>query len=315
MSWLHHWLVPHESNNQRAKLLHPSSWALLIGVLVVFQAVIGFTAQTFPQILGYASQIAPDEIVRLTNVERANQGLGAVKLDGQLSAAAAQKAADMFARDYWAHVSPIGTQPWYFVTQSGYEYRYAGENLARDFFDPNGVVAAWMNSPSHRENLLSDKYQDIGVAVVDGKLGGQETTLVVQMFGTRLSSTGPSIAKAATDISVKAAESTPAPKPTVIPSLEPTLIPTLEPTPEVVLTVIDTPTPVAVVASARMSPFSLTKAVSLGVMAIIVLVLGADIIMVRRKHIVRWTSKSAAHLAFMMFLLIAAAIVYSGQIL
>jgi hypothetical protein len=200
----------------------------------------------------------------------------------------------MYARDYWAHVSPIGTQPWFFITESGYQYRYAGENLARDFSDPDSVVKAWMNSPSHKDNLLSDKYHDIGVAVVDGKLGGQETTLVVQMFGTKLAAVAPPVAKSVLDISVQAAA-------------EEQIVPTA--------------TPVPVVASAqtlpvaKVSPFGLTKALSVMIVVFIVGVLTIDVVLVARHKIVRWTSRSVAHLAFMLFLLISAIIIYRGQIM
>lgn len=297
MSAFTHWLLPHESNNQRAKLLHPSSLALIIAFFAIFQIALGQVSRQYPQILGYASQIAPAEIIRLTNLEREKQGLSDVNLDPELSAAAAQKAADMFARDYWAHVSPIGTQPWFFITAAGYNYRYAGENLARDFSDPNSVVTAWMNSPSHRENLLSAKYHDIGVAVVDGKLGGQETTLVVQMFGTKLAY-APQVAKSALDISVKAAEE---PVPTSVP-----------PVPQI------TPTPAMVQVSGsvvKASPFGVTKTLSLLVLVVIIGVLVIDVILVARRKIVRWTSRSLAHLVFMLFLLISAIIIYRGQII
>lgn len=184
---LRHWFTPHHTNNQRARLLHPTGVSLVIGVFTLLQLGLTLTSHRFPQILGLAaSVITPEEIVSLTNIERQSHALPPVKLDDQLSRAAAQKASDMFARDYWAHISPVGIQPWHFITLNNYSYRYAGENLARDFREPQAVVKAWLASPSHRENLLNDKYQDTGVAVVDGQLGGRPTTLVVQMFGTKL---------------------------------------------------------------------------------------------------------------------------------
>ena len=68
----------------------------------------------------------------------------------------------MFSKNYWAHFAPDGsTSPWDFIHQSGYNYIFAGENLAKGFTDANSVVAAWMNSPSHRENILSNKYKDV----------------------------------------------------------------------------------------------------------------------------------------------------------
>ena len=278
--FLLHLFFPHQSNNQRAKLLHPSGLVLIIGLFVVFQVTINQLTINYPQILGYAAQISPEEIIRLTNIQRTSAGLSEVKLDTKLSAAAAQKAADMFARNYWAHISPVGTQPWYFITESGYSYRYAGENLARDFSDAKSVVDAWVASPSHRENLLNSRYQDIGIAIIDGQLEGRETTLVVQFFGTKLAAT-PSLGVSTSIVkSVQAAESQPAPAP-----------------------------------PAKVSPFAVTKTVSLLLLVVFVTVLVIDIVAVYRQKIVRWTSRSLAHLFFLAALLVAALLLNGGKIL
>jgi Cysteine-rich secretory protein family len=89
----------------------------------------------------------------------------------------------MFNDQYWAHSSPNGTEPWDFIVSSGYVYKVAGENLARDFSNTAEMIEAWMASPTHRANIMNDNYTEIGIAVVDGTLEGFETTLVVQMFG------------------------------------------------------------------------------------------------------------------------------------
>lgn len=277
--FLRHLFFPHDSNNQRAKFLHPSSFVLIIVLFLGLQLTINQLTINYPQILGYASQISPEEIIRFTNVQRTAAGLSEVKLDQELSAAAAQKAADMFARNYWAHVSPIGTQPWYFITQAGYGYRYAGENLARDFSDAKSIVDAWVVSPTHRDNLLNSHYQDIGIAVVDGTLEGRETTLVVQMFGTKLSA-APSVSSVSTSIV----------KPVYAASAQ-------------------------TITAPKVSPFDLTKAVSLGLLIIFVAVLVIDIVAVYQKKITRWTSKSFAHLLFLLALLISALIISKGKIL
>ena len=281
--FLLHLFFPHQSNNLRAKLLHPSGLALIIGLFVIFQLTINQLTNNYPQILGYTSQISPEEIIRLTNRERTSAGLSEVKLDTKLSAAAAVKAADMFARNYWAHVSPVGTQPWYFVTEAGYSYRYAGENLARDFSDAKSVVDAWVASPSHRENLLNSRYQDIGIAVIDGQLEGRETTLVVQLFGTKLTAIpSPRVSNSIVK-SVQAAESQPALAPTQSASWR--------------------------------TPFAVTKTASLLLLVVFVTVLMIDIVAVYRQRIVRWTSRSLAHLFFLVTLLVAALLLNGGKIL
>ena len=277
--FLRHLFFPHESNNQRAKFLHPSSLVAIIVLFLGLQLTINQLTNNYPQILGYASQISPEEIIGLTNIQRTSAGLPEVKLDPQLSAAAAQKAADMFARDYWAHISPVGTQPWYFITESGYSYRYAGENLARDFSDAKSIVDAWVASPTHRDNLLNSNYQNIGIAVIDGTLEGRETTLVVQFFGTKLSA-APAIAPAARIVQSVSAATSP-----------------------------------AILAAPKVSPFDLTKVASLILLIVFVTVLVIDLVAVYQKKITRWTSKSFAHLLFLLALLISALIISKGQIL
>src|SRR3972149_10673467 len=183
---LAHLFVPRQSNNHKAKLLHPSSLTTLVLVLAVFQLSITFLPSFGEKVLGYAANISPDEVIRLTNEKRVANGFSPLTTNAVLSQAAQAKGADMLNKDYWAHVAPDGTQPWYFFTNFGYKYRYAGENLARDFQNPTSAVEAWMASPSHKENLLSSKYKEIGIAVVEGDLAGVDTTIIVQFFGTNL---------------------------------------------------------------------------------------------------------------------------------
>ncbi|MFH1565836.1 MAG: CAP domain-containing protein [bacterium] len=182
ISFLAHFL-PHKENRKRAKLLsHP---ALLSYVVFIFGAILitNFASMRFPQVLGFASNISTEDLLNYTNETRAENNEKPLKLNSLLSQAAYEKAQDMFSKDYWAHVSPTGKEPWDFIVATNYEYIYAGENLARDFNNSNSVVQAWLKSPSHRDNLLSSNYEDIGFAVVNGVLDGHETTLVVQMFG------------------------------------------------------------------------------------------------------------------------------------
>src|SRR3989339_1278732 len=178
-----HLFLPRASNNHKAKILHPSGLLVLASFFILFQAVLNFIPKLGPSILGYASQISPDEIIRLTNEKRAQAGLPSLTLNGTLSVAAQSKGNDMIIKDYWAHIAPDGTQPWSFFTSAGYRYRYAGENLARDFSSASSAVDAWMNSPTHRDNILNPKYKEVGIGVTEGDLAGVDTTIVVQFFG------------------------------------------------------------------------------------------------------------------------------------
>lgn len=186
-SFLAHWFVPRRSNNQRPKILHPDSLFVIsliaIGIYALVQTMRFFPSLQY-SILGFSSDITVEKVIAETNQEREKAGLNSLHLNQQLSAAALAKAQDMLNDQYWSHVSPDGDEPWDFIKQSGYTYRVAGENLARDFHHASDMIDAWMNSPSHRANILNGNYDEIGIAVVKGKLEGFETVLVVQMFGT-----------------------------------------------------------------------------------------------------------------------------------
>ncbi|EKD99747.1 MAG: hypothetical protein ACD_22C00184G0013 [uncultured bacterium] len=180
--FVYHFL-PHPEHGTRAKLL--SSSAMVLYILLFFGLFAGFKLFThiYPGVLGYASDISIKQLYELTNSQRETAGLEPLRLNTALTAAAENKAKDMFKNNYWAHISPTGTEPWDFILGANYDYSYAGENLAKNFSNSRDVVDAWYNSPSHRENLLNKNYDEIGFAVVNGVLDGYETTLVVQMFG------------------------------------------------------------------------------------------------------------------------------------
>ncbi|MCS7092647.1 MAG: CAP domain-containing protein, partial [Patescibacteria group bacterium] len=183
-----HYFTPHHTNNQKARVLHFSFLTYVLVFLLLVQAIISFLPQTGARVLGYASQISVTEVISISNQKRVANGLPELKNNPLLAEAARKKGEHMLANDYWAHVAPDGTQPWYFFNLVGYNYKYAGENLARDFANAVSAVDAWMASPSHKENLLSPKYTEIGVAVVEGDLNGVDTTIIVQLFGTQASS-------------------------------------------------------------------------------------------------------------------------------
>jgi len=177
--------IPHEKNNHKPKILHLSSLVFLVFLIGIFQLGLTLLTKAYPGVLGVIANISSDSLVEITNRYRADQGLPALRVNSALINAATSKAADMFAENYWAHNSPSGKSPWWFFKNAGYSYTFAGENLAKDFADPDSIARAWMDSPTHRDNILNNKYEEIGIAVVSGVLQGQETTLVVQLFGSR----------------------------------------------------------------------------------------------------------------------------------
>ncbi len=274
-----HLFLPHTHNNHKAKLLHHQSLLVLLGLFIMAQSALGLLGSAKPDILGYASQIPPTAIIELTNKERVSAGLSALKENKLLDEAAAAKAADMFARSYWSHNAPDGTEPWSFILNSGYSYLHAGENLARDFRDPTSVVTAWMNSASHKANLISPKYKDIGVAVVDGRLNGVETTLVVQMFGTA-QLTLPEVSSAKTSVvrGAYAKEEVP-------------------------------------VAFPKISPFDVSRSISLAFVILIIATLAFDWLIVWRRNIIRISGKTWAHLTYFLTLLAILILLKQGLIL
>ncbi|MDP3645809.1 MAG: CAP domain-containing protein [bacterium] len=130
----------------------------------------------------YASVITA-VLVDLVNGDRTSNSLHGLTINPVLVAVAQAKANDMAAKGYFAHISPEGHDPWYWFKLIGYRFDYAGENLAVDFSDSADVERAWMNSPSHRKNLLDPHFTEIGIATMVGFFQGHPTIFVVQMFG------------------------------------------------------------------------------------------------------------------------------------
>lgn len=172
-------LIPNKTNKFKPYLLRKIAILCYSLVLVFVNSFGGFLGIDQAK----ASSINSANIIALTNQERSSQGLNTLNNNSQLAAAALAKANDMFEKQYWDHFGPNGETPWQFIRAAGYNYVYAGENLAKGFQTAEGVHEAWMASPTHKANLLSPNYKDIGVAVVEGVLLGKQTILVVQMFG------------------------------------------------------------------------------------------------------------------------------------
>lgn len=106
------------------------------------------------------------EVVELTNKERAKQGLKALSVDSKLSKSARAKSQDMKDKNYFSHTSPTYGSPFDQMKQFGITYKTAGENIAQGQRSPQEVVTAWMNSEGHRANILNKNYTHIGVGYV-----------------------------------------------------------------------------------------------------------------------------------------------------
>ncbi len=178
-------VFPHPRNNHRASFLHSKAISLFIVFFIFSSLFFPSSINPFYEKLKAIADISVKELVDLTNAKRIEYGLSPLSNNIELNAAAANKTEDMFDKNYWAHNSPDGITPWVFIKEAGYNYVYAGENLARGFSNSEDVVNAWMASPDHRANVLSANFKDVGFAVKSGKLNGEETFLIVQELGSK----------------------------------------------------------------------------------------------------------------------------------
>ena len=153
-------------------------FGLIVAAIVIFTSISG----------AFASEITPENIELLINSERTANGLIPLRIDKSLDQAAKNKSLDMVNRNYFEHYA-FDLAPWDFIISAGYNYLYAGENLAMDFNTAEGTVNAWMKSPAHRDNILNPDYSDMGIGVVKGAYkdnnGSHDTYMVTNMFGRK----------------------------------------------------------------------------------------------------------------------------------
>ncbi len=292
-----HFLTPNHTNNHRARVLHLDALLFYVLAFAVFHLGIQWLRHVRPDVLGYATDIHLEQLLAATNAKRKEAGLSDLQLNNELSQAAAQKAKDMFANNYWAHFAPDGKTPWDFVSSSGYKYAIAGENLAKNFSTSTAVVDAWMASPTHRENIVKSEYRDVGFAIVNGVLAGEETTLVVQMFGAT---------------SAELAQAAPAP-------VKRPEVPTTSASIGQVAVTQEKPSALAVVGSAVIKPVidaaTLTHTITFLFIGFLLGVLAIDFWLVRQRKLVRLTGHTVGHLVFFSSLLILTGAITRGSIL
>ncbi len=285
-----HYFIPQERNNHRATLLKPNFLLFFLILYLLNQSVIKTLVMIKPGILGYSSEITYQKVLDQTNNERKNAGLEPLQYNTVLTQSAQKKADDMFKNNYWAHSSPEGKTPWTFFDAVGYKYSVAGENLAKDFYDTDSLVKAWMNSPTHKANIIHPKYKEIGIAVVNGTLGGIKTTLVVQHFGT------PLVAQAAPKTTTLGQQSA-AVKPEVVSQPVPEVVPQTENLPEL------KSTDVLVENNKNLiSPLTISKIFGSIIFIVLVIVLFIDGYITIKNNTHRLTGSTVGHIGFLLFI-------------
>jgi len=284
--------LPHPKTHTKAHLLTWHGLIIYLFIFIILQVSLSLFSMVKPGVLGVSSNISQQRVIELTNIERQKKGLGTVKENAQLNAAAAAKAQNMFEENYWAHYSPSGKDPWGFIQKAGYKFAYAGENLARNFATSDEVVQAWMDSPTHRANLLNGRYQDIGIAVAQGTLNGQETTLVVQEFGTK-------------STTVAALPEDNAPQ-QIMPTIDPVAI---------VPQAVSQTAGIEIQSIPLIDPYAVTKNIGLIMLVSMAGLLLMDLYIMRRRAVIRIGSRHISHLSIISIGITALLTMKPGSIL
>jgi len=211
---VHDYFFPHERNNYRPHFFGLASLAVIVVALIALEGAyftqikVAFTNENF------LASILPAVLADLTNQDRAANDAPALTENPVLDKAAALAAQDMASKGYFAHVSPSGTTPWDWLQQVGYNYTYAGENLAVNFDDTQALETAWMNSPTHKANIIKPQYTQIGFGIANGMYQGAETTFVVTFFATPAAAAPAPTSTPAPLVVAPIPAATPAPVPT-----------------------------------------------------------------------------------------------------
>jgi len=182
--WLKKHFYPYQGNNHHPHILRHKSLAAVMVVVILIELTM-FLGSFMSSRLGVQlTAVLPSVITLLTNDVRKEGQMRELETSDLLIQAAQAKAEDMATKGYFAHRSPDGALPWYWLSREGYQYQYAGENLAINFTDSKEVVKAWQNSPTHNLNLLGPRYTETGVGIATGIYEGREAVFVVQFFAT-----------------------------------------------------------------------------------------------------------------------------------
>lgn len=137
-----------------------------------------------PGVLAYATEISSKQLLIETNERRIASEKKPLIENESLSTAAQAKANDMAMKNYWSHYTPSGEAPWKFIDRSGYAYVKAGENLAYGFSTSDDTIDGWMNSPTHKANMLDEAFSEVGFGFANSAdfNGNGNETIVVAMY-------------------------------------------------------------------------------------------------------------------------------------
>ncbi len=179
------YFIPNDNNGNKPKILRPRQLAIITILLLTLKIFsVGYLFLVY-QDEARMSETTVAQILSLTNESRVANNVLPLTINTTLNQAAQSKAEDMVINNYFSHTSPDGRMPWNFVNRNSYTYILIGENLALNFLGADDAHAALMASPSHKKNILNPKYTDLGLAVVSGKINGEEANILVEIFGAK----------------------------------------------------------------------------------------------------------------------------------
>ncbi len=177
------YFIPHEENDYKPHILRARSVAFVLVVALAVEGALWFGTSLLTSRSQLFGIIVANTLIDETNQNRVANNEPALTVSPLLEAAAQDKANDMVENNYFAHTSPSGLTPWYWFQKVGYNFEYAGENLAVNFSDSQDVTNAWMNSAEHRANILNAEFAQIGMATATGTYEGHPAVYVVEEFG------------------------------------------------------------------------------------------------------------------------------------
>jgi hypothetical protein len=225
MGKISNFFIASEENDFRPPVLSYKAFLIYGIILLLLRLFLGALPTQ-------GSAIESATLMALINQERTNRNLSSLFTNQALLTAASEKSQDMLARGYFAHIDPDGNYVWPKIIAAGYTpYKILGENLAIDFSTAEGMIQAWLNSPTHRANLLHPDFVDQGLNAVYGNYQNRYTDVTTSLFGA-LASAPPAPATPKPQSPPQPAPAPkPSPPPTPTPTPQPTPVPTPQPTP------------------------------------------------------------------------------------
>lgn len=222
------YLIPQVDNEFQPHSLRTRSVFWIFITILILENFFFLLAYYLIPSSDFLASLISTSIVQYTNQYRLTSNAPQLTINPLLNEAARLKAEDMAQRGYFSHNSPDNITPWEWLKKVGYDYLYAGENLALNFTDSQEVVEAWLNSESHRQNLLNPNFKEIGIGIAKGTYKNQPAIFIVQFFGT------PKLLAQQPPITAPSNNSIPSPTPAVV---------KIQPSPKLTPSPITTPTP------------------------------------------------------------------------